>query len=114
MTDDFLNACPPPWQVFPKLPPEDLEAYLKQGHTEAWFDQVWKPFWTSLSEEQREQYLGHWSATPEWRDAMYIFTLHEEIDLKAEWAEFEERSRQRRAEEQPKVSLWKRLFGRRH
>jgi hypothetical protein len=109
---DFLDACPPPWKAFPDIPPEDLVAYLKQGLTEAWFDQRWRPFWSSLNDEQREQYLRHWSASPAWRDALSVFSAHEGIDLATEWQEFEQELRQRDSQSLPKTSFWQRLWRR--
>ena len=109
---DFLNGVPPPWQIFPEIAPTELEAYLKQGVTEAWFDQHWRPFWGSLTESQRARYLDHWSASPAWREAMGIFTAHADIDLAADAAESEEYLERWRAKNPVKLPLWRRLFGR--
>jgi len=109
---DFLNASPPPWQVFPEIVPTELEAYLKQGVTEAWFDQHWRPFWGSLTESQRARYLDHWSASPDWREALDIFTADPGVDLAADAAESEEYLTRWRAENPERPSLWRRLFKR--
>lgn len=110
--DDFLNSCPPPWKAFPDIPPADLVAYLKQGVTEAWFDKRWRPFWNSLNDEQRDQYLQHWSASPAWRDALSIFSDHEGLDLATEWKEFEQDLRRREAQASSTPSFWQRLWRR--
>jgi hypothetical protein len=65
------GAVHPPWVVFPGLAPDDLPA--KQGVEEAWFDQIWRPFWNALSAAQRVAYFDHWHAAPEWRDAIEFF-----------------------------------------
>jgi len=109
---DFLNSCPPPWQAFPDIAPQDLVAYLKQGLTEAWFDQRWRPFWSALDEQQREAYLQHWSASPAWRDALSVFSDHEGTDLEAEWKEFEQNLNRGSPPTSAKPSFWQRLLRR--
>jgi hypothetical protein len=66
----FLYGCEPPWLAWPQIVPDELPQYLKQGATEAWFDQQWRPFWNSLSLAQRSDYLRFWRASPAWRDAI--------------------------------------------
>lgn len=68
--EPFLDQCRPPWLVFPELNPRELVGFLRQGATEAYFFNHWRPFWNSLDGTRREQYLDHWKATPEWRDAI--------------------------------------------
>ena len=112
MTDaDFLDGSPPPWVVFPEIAPEELAAHLRQGTTEVWFDQYWRPFWASLTESQRAQYLEHWSASPAWKEALGIFTAHVGVDLAADAAESEEYLKRWRAENPVKRPFWRRLFG---
>ncbi|CAD5372741.1 conserved hypothetical protein [Rubrivivax sp. A210] len=61
-----LHDTAPPWVAFPDMQAGALAQYTKQGATEAWFDQVWRPFWASLSAEQRQRYLELHRASPEW------------------------------------------------
>jgi hypothetical protein len=78
---DFLHQCEPPWEVFRQIEPDELSQYLKQGVTEAWFDGLWRPFWSSLSEDERRLYLDFWRASPAWRDAVaFHFQNEDEID----------------------------------
>lgn len=65
------TAMPPPWVVFPRLRADDLPA--TQGAEEAWFDQIWRPFWSGLTDGMRHDYFEHWQATPDWRDAITFF-----------------------------------------
>jgi hypothetical protein len=111
--ESFLNRCPPPWQEFPAVEPQVLARYLTQGETEWWFDEVWRPFWGALSSEQKELYLEHWKATPEWREAMQVFEVDPDFDAGADARESEHYlAEMRRAREaQGKPSFLKRLFG---
>ena len=82
---DFLQECKPPWVVFPEIEPQELSRYLKQGVTEAWFDQQWRPFWLELTPEEKREYLEHWKATEAWREAIaFHFEEEEEFDLEAD------------------------------
>jgi len=47
-----------------------LEFPPTQGAEEAWTDTVFRPFWLGLDANARSQYLHHWEASPEWRDAL--------------------------------------------
>jgi hypothetical protein len=66
----FVDQCRPPWVVFPDLHPRELAGYLRQGVTEAYFLNHWRPFWDALDGGQRAQYLDHWNASSEWREAI--------------------------------------------
>ena len=111
MTDDFLT-CPPPWKVFPEIAAEDFGHYLTQGATEAYFDQVFRPFWSALSPSQRQRYLDRWCATAAWRITLdLLLTPDPDIDLAAEWAEFEARERQRREQLPAQLPWWRRWLG---
>ena len=80
-----FNGVKPPWIVFPDILANDLAAYLKQGVTEAWFDQVWRPFWTALDTTQKVMYLRHWSAPQEWIEAINnAFDLPDDFDAEAD------------------------------
>ena len=71
------EAVKPPWIVFPALGAASLP--VSQGLEEAWFDQVWRPFWRSLPPEDRVIYFDHWHASDKWRDAIVFFfeTIYE-------------------------------------
>jgi hypothetical protein len=94
----FVRDCAPPWVAFPELVPTELPRYLKQGASEAWFDDHWRPFWTRLTRTQKDQYLDFWRATPPWRDALAaFFEPDEDFDMEADARESEEHLRQWRA-----------------
>ncbi|AEG70964.1 conserved hypothetical protein (plasmid) [Ralstonia solanacearum Po82] len=72
----------PPWVAFPALRPETLAMRVRQGVAEPWFDQVWRPYWTSLTPIQRTCYLDAWEASPEWREAIaFVFETLSDLDL---------------------------------
>jgi hypothetical protein len=109
----FLHQCPPPWKAFPQLTPDGLASHLKQGVTDAWFDQQWRPFWSGLSVEQKNEYLESWRATAEWRDALaFHFDDQSPVDLKADAAESEEYLASRRTPVHRRFGLG-RIFGNR-
>ncbi len=62
-----MAEAPPPWIVFPDLHPNDPAT---QGVEEAYIDLEWLPFWRSLGDQQREDYLRRWTATVEWREVI--------------------------------------------
>jgi hypothetical protein len=104
-----LNACEPPWVVFPFIEPEGLGGHLNQGVAEPWFEQCWGPFWNGLSDEQKREYLDHWNATPEWRDAIgFVFGTLYELDAESD-AKEAARHDARAAERRAQPSLWDRL-----
>ena len=82
---------PPPWRIFPDIEPEDLSVYLKQGASEISFDEVWRPFWRSLSADQRDDYLSRWQASESWCGAILFFFDQEwERDIDTDAAESEQ------------------------
>jgi len=88
MSDFNAEGLDPPWVVFPEIKPRELSAYLKQGVTETWFDQHWRPFWSSLTPDQQRDYLDHWQTTEEWRDAVaYYFNPEPGFDVDADTLE---------------------------
>lgn len=108
----FLEQCEPPWVAFRQLQVEELASHLKQGTAEPWFDQKWRPFWASLSSSERRQYLDHWQATPEWREALrFFFEETPDFDAEADLAESEKHLEEFRRRK-PKSSLFDRLFRR--
>jgi hypothetical protein len=110
---NFLRESEPPWVVFPHLVPDELASHLKQGVAEPWFDQVWRPLWSRLSASERAEYLDHWNASPEWREAIrFSFDDQEKVDLVADAAESERELEEfRRARTRPR-SFLDRLFRR--
>jgi hypothetical protein len=111
MTDDFLS-CPPPWKVFPDIPAEEFAHHTKQGAGEAYFDQIFRPFWSELSPAQRQRYLDRWCATAAWRDTLaFLLTPDPDIDLASEWAAFEAAERLRREQPLVRPPWWRRWFG---
>jgi hypothetical protein len=110
---EFMDGCEPPWIVFPRLDPDELSRHLKQGVTEPWFDQKWRPFWLSLSEAQRVQYLDHWKAPARWRDAInFFFEVPSDADAQADAAESERYLEEFRRGRTDKRSLLDRIFRR--
>ena len=109
----FLNDCQPPWAAFPDIDPDELPRYLKQGVTEVWFDQIWRPFWQSLSQTERVEYLRHWGANERWRDAIREAFDPPDFDLAADAAGSEREIAEARGRKGSRRSLWSRLFGRR-
>lgn len=112
MDSEELKRMVPPWQVFPEISPNDLSAHTRQGRAETYFDEIWRPFWASLTEQQKAEYFNHWGASAQWREAMSIFDVDPNLDLEADAREseayFAELRRQQAAH--PKRSLWKRLL----
>jgi hypothetical protein len=109
----FMDGCEPPWIVFPWLDPDELSGHLKQGVAEPWFDQIWRPFWSSLSETQRLQYLDHWKASPGWRDAIrFFFEELSAVDAETDAAESERYLEEFRRQRAGKRSLLDRIFRR--
>lgn len=61
----------------PNYSPEDI--FWRQGG-EAWFFYCWLPYWKSLSDEQKQQYLERWNVPEAWRSrSVYINTDLKEI-----------------------------------
>ncbi len=91
MTDStHFNDVKPPWLAFPEIVAGELAAYLKQGATEAWFDQVWRPFWGALDRREKSAYLEQWRASPEWIDAIKnAFDTPDDFDVDADARESE-------------------------
>lgn len=73
MVDDKQNqtsANPlepePPWRKYPGE--ETFWGGWRQGHSEAWLKDIWLPFWSSLTHEDRLAYLEKWNAPDQWRE----------------------------------------------
>jgi hypothetical protein len=110
--ETYLEACPPPWQAFPYIAAGDLVQHMKQGAAEHWLQNVWRPFWSGLSAEQKDVYLKHWSASPQWRDALEVFVDDPSLDLEADARESKEYLAQWRETTSQRPSFWRRLLRR--
>lgn len=55
---DLAAAPEPPWVHCPGQPP--WWGGWRQGAAEPWYLEVFLPFWTDITAEQRVQYLAHW------------------------------------------------------
>lgn len=60
------GEVPPPWRAFPTYSP--ASSGWRQGNGESWMGRAWRPFWTSLPEAERADYLNRWAAPAEWRE----------------------------------------------
>lgn len=61
----------PPWIVFPNSSP--IYGW-NQGGNEYWKTNVWMPFWTAMSEDERESYLEKWQPPDEdWRETITVY-----------------------------------------
>jgi hypothetical protein len=114
MADDTQERDPaPPWRVFPEITPEDVSVHMRQGRAEPYFDAVWRPFWSSLSEAERSAYLDRWNASGAWRAAMSDFDVDCDFDPEEEARESEAYLADMRREQEEswrKLPLWKRWF----
>ncbi len=109
----LFNDNKPPWVVFGYMRADDLTAYLNQGETQAWFDQLWRPFWADLSVAQKTAYLEHWEASPAWVEAIGTTFDPETFDLEADARESEAHLKAFRDKSgtRAKLSILKRMFG---
>ncbi len=55
---------PPPWIEYPGYGPGDM--FWRQTG-EPFFLLVWKPYYESLSEAEKQAYLARWNVPEEWR-----------------------------------------------
>lgn len=62
---DALNLTPvPPWIAFSNVEPDSLGSL--QGDIEYWWAEYWSPFWVSLTQEEKTQYLIKNEASIKW------------------------------------------------
>lgn len=54
----------PPWIKFPGFPPYD--GFWRQAG-EYWLAYEWVPYWESLTEDEKEDYLVRWQVPEVWR-----------------------------------------------
>lgn len=98
----------PPWRAFPDVPPIEVLT-ATQGVQELWLDQVWRPFWTSMTPEQRNDYLDRWNATREWRDTLEHFPARD-FDPDQDAADSESHLQAQQRTRPRKISLLSRLW----
>jgi hypothetical protein len=67
--DAHSFAPAPPWVVFPKLEPIELEMN-KQGSIDYWWSHIWLPFWSTRTEAEKRQYLFDNRANAKWSEAL--------------------------------------------
>ena len=103
------QAQVPPWVAFPDFPASGLPP--TQGAEEQWFDQEWRPFWTALGREEQQDYLDHWKADAEWREALTVFSMLFDGDAAEDLRESEELAEERSRSRASKPSFWSRLKG---
>ena len=58
------EEIPPPWKMHPGYHPGDC--FWRQSG-EIWFVYVWRPYWESLSDSEKEDYLAKWNVPFEWQ-----------------------------------------------
>ncbi len=68
-----LEEVKPPWVVYPDYGPCD--GCWRQGG-EAWFYHVWQPYWNSLSEKAKKEYLQKFEVPEDWW-SMYFDPEHQ-------------------------------------
>lgn len=62
-----LNIKQPlPWVVFPNLEPDTFGSL--QGEVDFWWGNIWRPFWDSLSIEEKRKFLARHNVSQKWRD----------------------------------------------
>ena len=99
----------PPWVVFPGQKPTDP---MTQGAQEAVKD-AWCAFWEALGPEERAAYFNRWNAPPEWRSTIEDWWSGMTPEKLAEEARESEKELARwRAENPPRRTWLRRLFGR--
>lgn len=67
---DYLKQQPL-WVAFPDMEPINLTD--TQGLYD-YVNTVWADFWMPLTPEQRNDYLKHWEASPEWVEALSFWS----------------------------------------
>jgi hypothetical protein len=55
----------PPWVAWPDEDPCWIG--WRQGNAEGWLKLIWLPFWSSLHDDQRHDYVERWNGPPEWQ-----------------------------------------------
>lgn len=60
----------PPWIAFPHS--ESVGGW-NQGYNEEWKRNVWMPFWSGLSDDERNAYFERWQPSEDWRQTLTEF-----------------------------------------
>lgn len=106
-----MEEAPPPWVALPELDPWNPATH---GLPEVYVTLTWLPYWTTLTLDEKADYLDRWNASQEWRYAIDLKYEWKGIDLEAEareatkWREADVDDRPRRVR-----SLFDRLLRRR-
>jgi hypothetical protein len=96
-----------PWE----MSAENYSQQIKQGTTEAWFDQIWAPYWTTLNGVERNGYYDFWQASKQWREANdFIFDSAAHTNMEQDAKESERYLSQWRQNHAPKRSWLKKIF----
>lgn len=64
MSNDRSSEFLPPWIKYPGYAPGD--GFWRQSG-EAWLNDVWQPYFDSLTEEDQAEYLRRWNVPENWR-----------------------------------------------
>lgn len=65
-----LLVPPAPWEAFPGVDASGLGSL--QGNLERWWQYCWWPYWRSLTQEQREQWLQDPTHPEAWREYVQL------------------------------------------
>ena len=57
----------PMWTMFPALAADDVH---NQGAVDSYVEQIWLPYWQTLGEEAKADYLDRHGASAAWRAAI--------------------------------------------
>ncbi|ASL46688.1 hypothetical protein bAD24_III04820 [Burkholderia sp. AD24] len=62
------NFNPPlPWTLFPEL---GLPIRVSQGDAQYWYENIWDPYWHSLSTTEQDKFMRDKQPSPEWEEAL--------------------------------------------
>jgi hypothetical protein len=69
--EEILRSGPPkaPWQRFPEIP-NSVSIGWRMGEGEGYLDFTFYPWWQSLTESQRLEYLDATEAPDDWRERL--------------------------------------------
>jgi hypothetical protein len=72
-----MNEIKPPWIEYPEYPPYDT--FWRQAG-EFYLKDMWEPYWKSLSDGQREEYLQKWHVPRKWKDFYFDTEWLDDLD----------------------------------
>lgn len=58
---------PLPWKLFPEL---GLPIRVSQGDAQYWYENIWDPYWHSLTTTEQDDFMRDKRPSPEWEDAL--------------------------------------------